>query len=55
MKNLDWIGSSKKDLKEFPEDVQDDMGYALPLAQVGSKSPAAKPLKGLGRRYGNCR
>ena len=48
MKNLDWIGSSKKDLKAFPEDVQDDMGYALHLAQVGSKSPAAKPLKGLG-------
>jgi phage-related protein len=48
VKDLDWIGSSKRDLKAFPDDVQDDIGYALHLAQVGEKSPAAKPLKGLG-------
>ena len=24
-----WIGSSRKDLREFPVPVQDHMGYAL--------------------------
>src|SRR6266508_4395802 len=41
-KPLIWIGRTKKNLKTFPEDVQD----ALHLAQMGSKHPAAKPLKG---------
>jgi phage-related protein len=45
---LVWIGSSLRDLKTFPEDVQDTMGYALYLAQTGGKHPAAKPLKGGG-------
>src|SRR5437764_12066422 len=47
-KPLIWIGRTKKDLKTFPEDVQDVFGYALHLAQMGSKHPAAKPLKGFG-------
>ena len=41
-----WIGSSHKDLKDFPPDVQDEMGYALYVAQEGGKHPKAKPLKG---------
>ena len=48
LKPLIWIGSAKKDLKAFPEDVQDVMGYALYLAQTGSKHLDAKPLKGFG-------
>lgn len=47
-KPLIWIGRTRKDLKTFPEDVQDVFGYALHLAQMGSKHPAAKPLKGFG-------
>lgn len=43
-----WIGSSLDDLKEFPESVRQVVGYALFLAQVGSKHPDAKPLKGFG-------
>ena len=43
-----WVGSSKKDLKEMPEDVQDVFGYALQQAQSGKKHPDAKPLKGFG-------
>jgi phage-related protein len=46
LKSLVWIGSSKKDLKIFPDEVQDVMGYALYLAQIGSKHQDAKPLKG---------
>lgn len=40
-----WVGSSKKDLIEFPDDVKDEMGYGLHLAQQGSKHPNAKPFK----------
>jgi len=48
MKNLYWIGSSKKDLKAMPADVQDTFGYALHLAQDGKKHPDAKPMQGFG-------
>ncbi len=48
MKELDWIGSSKKDLLEFPLDVRKEMGHALYLAQVSGKHKNAKPLKGFG-------
>jgi phage-related protein len=45
-KSLLWVGSSKKDLKQMPEDVQDVFGHALDLAQSGTKHSDAKPLKG---------
>ena len=45
-KPLRWIASALNDLKNFPEDVQDVMGYALDLAQHGQKHPNAKPLHG---------
>jgi len=48
MKNLEWVGSSKKDLKEMPEDVQDIFGFALHFAQIGLTHPKAKILKGFG-------
>ena len=41
-----WVGSSLEDLKEFPADVQDEMGYALYVAQIGDKHSKAKPLHG---------
>jgi len=44
----DWVGSSRKDLREFPELVQDHMGYALYVAQRGGKHRDAKALKGFG-------
>jgi phage-related protein len=43
-----WIGSSLEDLKDFPEDVKDEMGHAIGLAQAGKKYVGAKPLKGFG-------
>lgn len=43
-----WIASSYKDFREFPEAVQDAMGYALYQAQIGEKHASAKPLKGFG-------
>ena len=43
-----WMGSSQKDLRAFPDDVQQTIGYALYLAQLGDKHDQAKPLKGFG-------
>ncbi len=45
LKPVEWIGSSRDDLREFPEDVQQIMGFALYRAQLGKKHPDAKPLK----------
>jgi phage-related protein len=43
-----WMGDSLEVLRHFPSTVQDEIGFALYRAQVGSKHVAAKPLKGLG-------
>ena len=45
-KPLEWIGNSLDDLKKFPEDVKQAVGYALYLAQCGGKHSSVKPLKG---------
>jgi phage-related protein len=47
-KPLHWVGSSKKDFLAFPEEVVDDIGYALGAVQYGGYPPSAKPWKGLG-------
>jgi phage-related protein len=43
-----WIGSSRRDLREMPQQVRRDIGQALYAAQQGVTDPAAKPLKGFG-------
>jgi len=43
-----WVASSKENLKAFPESVQKGVGYALWFAQIGSKHPHAKVLRGFG-------
>lgn len=45
---LHWVGSAKKDLLGFPEEVVDDAGYALGVVQEGGMPPSAKPWKGEG-------
>ncbi len=45
-KDLFWVGSSKEDLSKFPDEVKRVLGFAFHLAQIGSKHPDAKPLKG---------
>jgi phage-related protein len=42
------VSSSRKDLREFPEDVKDVMGHALHVSQTGGKHPDARPLSGFG-------
>lgn len=48
LKPLEWIGSSKRDLRALPDEVMDVFGYALHLAQAGGKHAQAKPLQGFG-------
>jgi phage-related protein len=48
LKPVTWVGTSLKDLREFPETVQDHVGYALYVAQRGGKHQDAKVLSGFG-------
>ena len=51
MKPVVWVGDSKRRLKEFPEDVQDEIGFALERAQWGQTHRKAKPLHGFSGVY----
>jgi phage-related protein len=48
LKELVWIGSSRKDMREFPPAVRRVFGVALFAAQLGERPPQAKPLSGFG-------
>lgn len=45
IKELVWVSSSLEDLKEFPDAVKQEIGFALHRAQEGKKHHRAKPLK----------
>jgi phage-related protein len=45
-----WMGSSRADLKSFPEPVQSNVGYALFAAQRGEEYRSVKNLQGFGGR-----
>ncbi len=47
-RDIAWIGTSLDDLKAFPEDVKDEMGFALYEVQQGKTPVISKPLKGFG-------
>jgi phage-related protein len=42
-----WVASSKRDYRDFPPRVQDNLGFELFLAQTGQHPPSAKPLQGM--------
>lgn len=46
LKPVYWVGSSLKDLRACPGQVQDVVGYALYVAQGSGHHPGAKRLKG---------
>jgi len=48
MKELEWLGSSKKDLIGFPQEVIQELGYALYVAQKGKYYNKVKLFKGCG-------
>jgi phage-related protein len=45
---LEFIGSSRDDLSDFPLESKMEIGFALRAAQKGEKADNAKPLKGFG-------
>ena len=47
-KPLVWVGSSRKDFSEFPDEVKSEMGYGLFQAQLGRRHRRAKTLAGFG-------
>lgn len=46
MKALEWLGDSRENLREFPDEVKTTMGHALNEVQNGVTPLDAKPLKG---------
>jgi phage-related protein len=44
-KQIIWMGQSLKELRDMPEDVQDEVGFALDTAQRGGKVAYAAPMK----------
>lgn len=47
-KSLFWVGSCLKDLREFPDEVKDEVGFALYQVQRGITPRSAKALRGFG-------
>jgi phage-related protein len=43
-----WLGDSRKNMQEFAEKVRSDMGSALFVAQCGSMAMHVKPFTGVG-------
>ena len=46
MKNIEWVGSSLKDLTDMPDEIKAEFGHGLYLAQVGQRHESAKPYSG---------
>jgi len=47
-KGVVWVASSRKDLRDFPDEVRQVMGCALYLGQSGDKYVSTKALHGFG-------
>ena len=46
-RSLIWLGDSRKIVRTFSVEVKQHIGVALYDAQMGEKSPLAKPFKGV--------
>ena len=51
LKPVEWIASSRDDLRSFPGPVRAVFGEAIYRAQQGGEHPATKALKGFGGRH----
>ena len=47
MKPVLWVGSSKKDMRAMPEEVQSEFGHSLREVQKGKDPGNTKPLRNL--------
>ena len=50
IKPVVWLGDSLRVLRSFPAGVQEEIGYALYLAQRGEKHVSAKEIDTIWRR-----
>lgn len=48
LRPLIWMGNSRKNIREFPEQARASVGYALQLVQAGETPVDAKIFKGVG-------
>jgi phage-related protein len=48
LKPLKFVGSSRKGLSAFPDEVRQEIGHALFVAQQGGRAPNVKTLQGFG-------
>ncbi|NJM20852.1 MAG: type II toxin-antitoxin system RelE/ParE family toxin [Richelia sp. SM1_7_0] len=48
LRPLVWMGNSRKNIREFPEQVRASIGYALQLVQAGETPLDAKIFKSVG-------
>ncbi len=48
MKPIQWLGSSRADLRAFPADARRVAGFQLHLVQLGSDPNDWKPLRSVG-------
>ena len=48
LKPVYWVNDSRRTIREFPDEVQKEIGVALFWAQKGDKHPDAKALRGFG-------
>ena len=48
LKPLKFVGSSKKELSDFPDEVRQEFGHSLFVAQQGGRAVGVKTLQGFG-------
>jgi phage-related protein len=48
MKDLEFIGSSQEDLKDFPIEARRDAGFQLHFVQMGQEPADWKPMRSVG-------
>ena len=48
LRPVHWIGSSLRDLREMPDDVQDAVGFSLYQVQLGGRPDNATVMQGFG-------
>ena len=48
MKAIEWLGSSRTDVRAFPDDARIDAGWQLELVQRGDDPDDWKPMQAVG-------
>jgi phage-related protein len=48
MKPLNWVGDTKRQLRDFPESARDEAGYQLWRVQMGREPNDWKPMRSVG-------